>query len=157
MDTAAIAALQAAIGRPVSLSHIGSRRSSAASGGFFDAEPIHLLTTATMNEIARRNPASRIDPRRFRPNIVIDTGDAEGFVEEDWIGRTLALGDTVLLQVTSPCERCVMTTLAQDDLPADPSVLRTLSMVNEAVAGVYARVVRGGMVQVGAKLTWAQS
>ena len=63
-------------------------------GTYFDAFPLHLLTTASLKELARRNPAARFDVRRFRPNILIDTGDAvNGFGEAGWSGKTLTIGD----------------------------------------------------------------
>jgi hypothetical protein len=73
--------------------------------------------------------------RRFRPNIVVATApDHEGFVENDWIGRTLAIGDEVRLRITGPCPRCVMTTLPQGDLPKDAGILRTAAQNNEAMS-----------------------
>jgi len=56
---------------------------------------------------------------------VVETASGEkDFVENSWIGRTLALGDAVRLSITGPCARCVMTTLAQGDLPMDAGILR---------------------------------
>ncbi|MBZ5709108.1 MOSC domain-containing protein [Nannocystis pusilla] len=131
----------------------------AAPGTFFDFAPIHLVTTASLAHLRALQPASRFDAARFRPNLVIDTGDARGFVDNDWVGRTLAIGDEVQLCVTFPCPRCVMTTLAQDDLPADPDVLRTAARHNTQwfallarsmpVVGAYATVVRGGTLRLG--------
>jgi uncharacterized protein YcbX len=44
----------------------------------------------------------RIEARRFRPNIVVSTGSEDpGFVENDWIGRTVVIGDTVRLAITA--------------------------------------------------------
>jgi len=47
------------------------------------------------------------------------------FVENDWIGRTVAIGANVRLAITEPCPRCVMITLPQGDLPRDSGILRT--------------------------------
>jgi MOSC domain-containing protein len=70
--------------------------------------------------------------RRFRPNIVIEASSgAKGFVENEWIGHTLAIGDEVRLSITGPCGRCVMTTLPQGDLPKDPGILRTAAQQNK--------------------------
>ncbi|MFO0874345.1 MAG: MOSC N-terminal beta barrel domain-containing protein [Phycisphaerales bacterium] len=73
---------------------------------------------------------------------------SDPFVENGWIGRTLALGD-VRLRIDGPCPRCVMTTLAQGSLPKDPTVLRTIVGANKGHVGVYATVVRGGRVRRG--------
>ena len=119
-------------------------------GTFFDLGPVHLLTTATLDRLRKLVPEARFEAKRFRPNLVIEPGeDAEGFVEDEWIGRTLAIGDEVRLAVTGPTARCVMTTLAQGDLPKDPSVLRAAVKNNEGNVGVYATVVRSGRVRRG--------
>jgi uncharacterized protein len=119
-------------------------------GTFFDGALVHLVTTATLDWLRSLCPQSRFDVRRFRPNVVIGLSDeVEGFVENDWIGRTLSLGSDVRLRVTGPCPRCVMTTLSQDDLPKDPQILRTVVEHNQGNVGVYASVIRGGRVQRG--------
>jgi uncharacterized protein len=119
-------------------------------GTFFDAAVVHLLTTATLDHLRGAYPQGRFEVRRFRPNVVVSpaTG-ASGFVEDSWIGRTLAIGDAVRLKVTGACPRCVMTTLAQSDLPKDPGILRTAAQQNRANVGVYTAVIRGGEVRRG--------
>jgi uncharacterized protein len=118
-------------------------------GTNFDAFPLHLLTTASLKELARRNPAARFDVRRFRPNILIDTGDAvNGFDETGWGGKTLKIGD-VRIRLEMPCPRCVMPTLKQDDLPQDPSVLRTIVREAAQNLGMYATVAQAGKIAVG--------
>ena len=91
-------------------------------GNFFNFGAVHLVTTSTTRRLTELAPGSRFDAHRFRPNIVIDT-DGDGFVETDWAGRKLNIGD-VHLDVSFTVPRCVMTTLEQDDLPADQGVLR---------------------------------
>ena len=123
-------------------------------GTFFDCAPVHLVTTATLRRLAVLAPKSRFEVRRFRPNFVIDCVDSvEGFVENDWIGRTVSIGSEVRLLVVRPTARCVMTTLPQGDLPKDPDVLRTIVQKNEGNVGVYATVVRGGTVRRGDAVT----
>jgi hypothetical protein len=75
--------------------------------------------------------------------------DAQGFVENDWIGQTIALGDEVRLHITGSGPRCVMTTLPQGDLPKDSGILRTAAQHNQANVGVYADVVAGGTLRRG--------
>jgi uncharacterized protein len=43
-------------------------------------------------------------------NLIVEV-DADGFVENDWIGHTLAVGDGVSMPVTVADHRCVMITL----------------------------------------------
>ena len=118
------------------------------AGTFFDLAVVHLLTTATIERLRVLYPEGRFEVRRFRPNIVVATGpDQQGFVENDWIGHTVAIGDEVRLRITGPCPRCVMTTLPQGDLPKDAGILRTAAQNNHANVGVYADVVKGGTVR----------
>ena len=121
---------------------------SMPAGTFFDSAAIHVLTTATIDRLRELYPQGRFEVRRFRPNIVVEPASGEkGFLENDWIGRTLALGGEVRLSVTGPCPRCVMTTLPQGDLPRDPGILRTAAQQNQVHVGVYANVVRGGLIR----------
>ena len=119
-------------------------------GTFFDCAVLHLLTTATLDRLRALYPQGRFEARRFRPNMVVETGDGvKDFVENAWIGHTLAIGDAVRLSITGPCPRCVMTTLPQGDLPKDPGILRTAAHHNQVWVGVYASVLRGGRVARG--------
>lgn len=133
-------------------------------GTFFDYGVVHLVTTATLERLGELYPEGRFDERRFRPNLVVSVDDGQrGFVENGWIGKTLVIGGSVRLAVTDPCARCIMSTLAQEDLPADPGILRTAARHNSLVGGegrgpegrypasvgVYARVLAGGTVRRG--------
>jgi MOSC domain-containing protein len=123
---------------------------SLPEGTFFDCAAVHLLTTATLDRLQELYPQGRFDVRRFRPNIVVQPASAEkGFVENAWVGHTLAIGTSVQLNITGPCGRCVMTTLAQGDLSSDPGILRTAAQHNQVNVGVYAAVVRSGTVHRG--------
>lgn len=119
-------------------------------GTFFDAATAHLLTTPTLDRLRALYPKGRFEARRFRPNIIVNLADAEaGFAENEWIGKTLAIGTAVRLSITGPCPRCVMTTLAQGDLPRDTGILRTAAQHNRANVGVYAAVLQSGRIRRG--------
>ena len=87
------------------------------------------------------------DPPRFRPNVLVDTDEAKGFVEDEWVGRVLALGDEVRLRIYKECGRCVMTTLPQGGMPSDTGILRTVMKSNSGKLGVLASVQNGGRVK----------
>ncbi len=112
---------------------------------FFDGATVHLLTTATLDQLQAIAPSARFETRRFRPNIVVKP-EGDGFIENDWIGQTLAIGEQVRLSVTGPCPRCVMTTMAQAELPNDVSVLKTAVKHNQGNVGIYASVIQGGTI-----------
>ena len=118
-------------------------------GTFFDVAIVHVLTTATLDRLGELYPEGRFEVRRFRPNIVVRLASGEGFAENAWVGHTLAIGTAVRLNITGPCGRCVMTTLAQGDLSRDPGILRTAAQHNQVNVGVYAAVVRGGTMRRG--------
>jgi len=83
---------------------------------------------------------------------VVTTSAEKDFVENAWIGKVLAIGDSVRLSIDGPCPCCVMTTLAQGDLPNDSGILRTAARHNRANVGVYASVLQGGEMRPGDSL-----
>ena len=131
----------------------------APAGTFFDYSTLHLLTTSTIDHLRGLYPQGRFEVRRFRPNLVIDTAGLEGFVENDWVGKTIRIGESVRLQITDPCPRCVMPTLAQGDLPKDTGIFSKGIAANRVhvpfadkalpSVGVYARVIATGTVKRG--------
>ena len=70
------------------------------AGTFFDLAVVQLLTTATLDRLRTLYPEGRFEVRRFRPNIVVATApQEEGFVENDWVGDTVTIGDQVRLRI----------------------------------------------------------
>src|SRR6059058_1153019 len=119
--------------------------SAVPEESFFDLFPLSVLTTSTLDQLGELEPQSRFDVRRFRMNVIVDT-PARGFVENEWVGRTLAISDDVKISVALPDPRCVMPSLAQEDLPKDSRILKALAQHNRIdvagalypCAGVYA-------------------
>jgi uncharacterized protein len=125
--------------------------------GFVDLAPVHLVTTGTLDAIAAVT-GRRVDPRVLRPNLLLTTPEANAYVENDWVGAQVTVGEQVRLQVFKPTARCAVPTLQHGDVPADPDVLRTLAQHNRIPveglgalpsAGVYAKVLTGGTVHPG--------
>ncbi|MGW5864799.1 MOSC domain-containing protein [Streptomyces sp. NPDC055239] len=117
-----------------------------------DAGAVSLVGTASLAALGELlGDADPVDVRRLRKNIVIGTG--EPWIEEDWVGREIAFDGGLRLRVTLRIERCVMTTLAQRDLPADHRILKTLTASRGMCIGVYADVVTPGTIAIGAKVT----
>jgi hypothetical protein len=67
-----------------------------------------------------------------------------GFVEDDWLEKTLIVGYQVELDEFQPTLWCVTSTLAQEDLPRDLSILRTAAQHHKGCLGVYASVRKAG-------------
>ncbi|RSD24924.1 MOSC domain-containing protein [Amycolatopsis eburnea] len=113
-----------------------------------DEAPVHLVTTSSLAWLAERAPGVVLDERRFRANVLLDTGSSPDRAEESWVGARVRLGE-VELEVLRKAVRCVMVGLPCEDLPAAPGLLKTISEVNDVSFGVQARVVRGGVLRVG--------
>lgn len=132
----------------------------APPGRFYDLAALHVITQSTLDRLRELAPDSDFDARRYRPNVVLEGTDT-GFVENDWPGQQMTLGSDVRVSFTFQTMRCVMTTMAQQDLPEDRNTLRTVAKNNRieithpvvagmwACAGVYADVPAGGEVAVG--------
>jgi len=118
-------------------------------GTYFDAYPIHVISTAWLDDLARSNPGARFDRRRFRPNFLIKPEPKRtGKVEQEWTGREVRIG-SVRVKIEMPVVRCSMVAQPQGDLPKDPSVLRTVVNASDQNVGVYASVVAPGTVKIG--------
>ncbi len=126
---------------------------STPPGTYFDAYPLLVLTTSALAQLQQAAPESVIDERRFRPNIVIDTNEIDmGYIEENWKNKYLRIGE-VVIGLTLPCPRCVMTTIGFGDLPQDPGIMRTLVRENHHKLGIYAQVIQPGHIQVDDEVT----
>ncbi|MCT0217643.1 MOSC domain-containing protein [Synechococcus sp. CS-1329] len=120
------------------------------SGTFFDSCPIHAISSASLERLRQLEPELDFAVERFRPNLLIrPESGASGFVEEAWIGRSLAVGPTLRLQVNDGCPRCVVTTLSQGGLPEDLEILRATARHNNVVAGIRLSVIQPGEMRVG--------
>jgi hypothetical protein len=96
-----------------------------------------------------RSPA--LSPQHRR----VDRERRCGLAENEWIGRTVAIGGNVRLAITEPCPRCVMITLPQGDLPKDSGIVRAAAQHNGVNVGVYASVLSGGTIRRGDPVTLA--
>jgi uncharacterized protein len=126
-------------------------------GTFFDVAALHVLTTTTLRRLGELEPNCRFAVERYRPNVVIDAS-CDPFAENDWSGANLRFGDTVTASVLLPTMRCIMTTLAQGELPRDNEVLRAVTRHNRveipglgtwSCVGAYAAVTASGRAQLG--------
>jgi uncharacterized protein YcbX len=131
---------------------------AAPRGTLFDYACIHIVTISALQFLQAAYPEGQFSAERFRPNIVVDCAEVSGFVENSWVGHTLAIGPDLILRVSIPCPRCVMTTLPRVDLPHDPRILRTAVQLNMQnlgdfgnlpCVGVYADVVKPGRIRRG--------
>lgn len=122
---------------------------SLPAGTFFDSCSIHAITTSTLDQLQQLYPEGQFAPSRFRPNLLIEPTSGEtAFLENDWVGGMLAIGETVRLRIDTACPRCVVTTLAQSGLPDDLNILRTTARYNNVIAGIRTSVLQGGTIRL---------
>ena len=139
-DEAVHDALSSFVGRPVTL----ARESDVPH---HDDGPLHLVTTASLRW-AEGVLGGPLDPRRLRPNLVLGT-DGDQPWEEQWLGRRIAVGDELVLEVVQPMPRCVMVDMDQAGLEVSGGLLKLLTERNDGCLGVLAGVVRPGRVRTG--------
>ncbi len=117
---------------------------------FFDTNVMHVIATGTLRHLSKLTAGSNFDPRRFRPTIMVDTGARDdSFIEDEWIGGTLEVGDGLTVVAMQPALRCVMTTHPQENLERDYAILRTTAFHHKANLGVFASIGAGGKVRLG--------
>ncbi len=75
---------------------------------FADGYPFMLIARSSLDDLNSRLK-SPLPMNRFRPNFVVD--ESAAFAEDTW--KLVKIGDTVF-HVVKPCERCVITTVAQE-------------------------------------------
>lgn len=112
--------------------------------GLFDDSHVHIVSERTLESLQEQRAESRFDPRRFRPNILITSYD-----EQTLIDRQIRIGTSVVVKVEKPCQRCVMTTMAQEDLPRDNEILRTVAQIAQNIVGIYGTIMTPGVINVG--------
>jgi MOSC domain-containing protein len=115
---------------------------------FVDALPLLVLTTASLRTAGALYPEGDWHVRRFRANVMVDVA-GDGWVEDDWCGRSTIRIGTVELRPEEPCMRCTMVTRPQPDLDGDSDIFRTLARHHGGYFGAWTAVTVGGAVQVG--------
>jgi MOSC domain-containing protein len=128
--------------RPFHLLRLGRRATH-------DAAPLSVITTSTITALGN-TLGMILDPRRFRPTILIETPDGDPDPEQRWVGKTLSFGDDEMrMIVTEPDIRCKMITLDPETAIAEPRILEEVVRSRDSQAGVYGLPQRRGMLRVG--------
>jgi uncharacterized protein YcbX len=135
-------ALRRRLGEEASLSLLRSERALT------DCRPVSLISTATVRQLGEEIGIT-LDKRRFRANIYLDLGPADGFAEDGYVGRVLQIGPKVVVSVLERDPRCQMIALDPETGAMEKSVLRNLGQAHGGRAGVYAAVLVEGMVRAG--------
>ena len=116
--------------------------------GMTDCAPVSLFSLQTVRQLELES-GTPIDKRQFRANVYLDLPGMAGFAEDKFVGRSLRLGSTVVVNVIKRDGRCMMITLNPDTAEKSPAVLKTVAQVHEGKAGVYAAVLTEGTIHKG--------
>jgi uncharacterized protein YcbX len=143
-DPLAAPALSEAFEQPVTLRPETTVRHHDESG-------VHLVTTSSIRRIEQAVGA-HIDPSRLRANIVLDT-DGIDFVEDNWVGADVAIGDEVVLRLGPGMPRCVMVDQPQADIDDGTPILTAIGAAHDVLLGLQASVLRTGRIKLGAHAT----
>jgi len=107
--------LEERAGEPVHLLHLGK--------GAHDSLTLSVLSTSALCTLSGY-AGFPLTPERFRPNILVDTGEADGFPEDEWVGGELVFGnraDSAHISVVRPIERCMMINLDPETARQNPN------------------------------------
>jgi len=113
-----------------------------------DCRPVSLFSIQTAARIGQEL-GRPVDQRRFRANLFLDLDGTQGFAEDGFAGKTLRIGEQVVIHVIDRDPRCAMITLDPDSGERDFDVLKTVTAKHEGFAGVYAAVLAEGVVRPG--------
>ncbi|CAK0757021.1 MOSC domain-containing protein [uncultured Gammaproteobacteria bacterium] len=129
---------------------LGVPRLVEAPGTMFtdrEEKLVAVINLASLGDLERRVVRQPVDCRRFRANLLLD-----GFppwVENNWVGKVLAIGNA-RLAIVEPIERCAVTNINPTTGTCDLNIPQALHRgFGHARFGVYARVITGGTVAVG--------
>ena len=118
-------------------------------GSFFLVSPFHIITTATLAYCRQKLPEADWSIQRFRPNLIIDTGSqTTGLLEQSWIDKRITIAN-LAVDCTGTTPRCGAITRAQQGLPFDKSMLRTVIKEAQQNLGIYGSIVETGLIRVG--------
>jgi uncharacterized protein YcbX len=128
------------------LSHSIALRFSERS--ITDARPVSLFGKQSLEALSAETGRT-LEPRRFRPNFVVDWSSGGAFHEESLVGRQVRVGSEVSLMISKRDTRCKVITLDPETAQAAPEVLDIVAKKHEGCAGVYATVLHEGIVRRG--------
>jgi MOSC domain-containing protein len=113
-----------------------------------DCRPLSIFAVQTARKVGCEAGFS-VDKRRFRANVYVDLKSADGFAEDEFVGRSLRIGSRVTVAVLQRDARCAMITLDPDTAEKAPAILKTVAQLHEGMAGIYAAVLVEGMIRKG--------
>jgi uncharacterized protein YcbX len=111
-----------------------------------DCRPLSIFGVQSARKLGEETGIS-VDKRRFRASIYLDL--AEGFAEDEFVGRSIRIGPKVIVSILERDPRCMMITLDPDTGEKEPALLKKVAQAHSGMAGVYGAVLVEGMVHKG--------
>jgi uncharacterized protein len=139
-DSALIEALRQGIDAKHQLTLLRSERALT------DCRPLSIFGVQSARKLGEETGIT-VDKRRFRANIYLDL--AEGFAEDEFVGRSIRIGPKVIVSILERDPRCMMITLDPDTGEKEPALLKKVAQAHSGMAGVYGAVLVEGMVHKG--------
>jgi MOSC domain-containing protein len=113
-----------------------------------DCRPLSIFSLQSARQLSEET-GTPVDKRRFRANIYIDLISDRGFSENELVGRSLKIGDKVVVRVLERDSRCAMITFDPDTSERTPAILKKVAQAHEGTAGVYGAVIVEGLLHKG--------
>jgi uncharacterized protein YcbX len=113
-----------------------------------DCRPLSIFAVQSAKKLGEETGVT-VDKRRFRANVYLDLTNADGFAENQFVGKTLRIGSKVIVSVLERDPRCMMITLDPDTAEKTPAILKQVAQAHEGMAGVYGAVLMEGMIRKG--------
>src|SRR5882724_9653667 len=113
-----------------------------------DCRPVSVFSLQSAQQLAEET-GTRVDKRRFRANVYIDLTSANGFAENDLVGRSVKIGPKVVISILERDARCVIIALDPDTGEQAPAILKKVAQAHDGMAGVYGAVLVEGLMHKG--------
>jgi uncharacterized protein YcbX len=113
-----------------------------------DCRPVSIFSLQSAEQLAEET-GTPVDKRRFRANVYVDLTSAEGFAENELVGRSVRIGLKVVITVLERDARCMVITLDPDTGEQAPALLKKVAQAHDGMAGVYGAVLVEGMLHKG--------
>ena len=113
-----------------------------------DAYPVSVMSVQTARALGDET-GTPAEKRRYRANVYLDLPSSSGFAENDFVGRSLRIGDQVVVSIVERDSRCMMINLDPDCAAMEPSILKAVAQRHNGTAGVYGSVIAEGVVRRG--------
>ena len=113
-----------------------------------DCRPLSIFAVQSAKKLGEETGVE-VDKRRFRANVYVDLTNADGFAENEFVGKSLRIGSKVVVSILERDPRCMMITLDPDTAEKTPAILKQVAQAHEGMAGVYGAVLAEGMIRKG--------